>query len=241
MKINENKGSEKVVASRSVMRNYLIAGGTSLILFLLIFALVYTGIFQNADQAAALAINGYLGAAFTQLMVLATNYGREYFWTAIVAVMLIFGKRETKILAIELAVLFAAGIVVGEALKFAYYRDRPFLVMPSEIQLRVPTDSDSSFPSGHAIIVGIGAMFVAAKVKNKVAVALLVIESAVVCYSRVYLGAHFPSDVLGGLAVAGAIAFLGLFVIDGKLKKFIEALGGFFDKMFRTLHFPAVL
>lgn len=219
---------------------FLFAGSLSLILFVLVTGLVVTKTTQTVDANLAVAINRGLGPAFSQLMVWATQYGREYFWTAIVAVMLIFGKRETKLLALELAALFVCGIIAGEVLKILIFRERPFHVL-SSITLRVPPDTDSSFPSGHAVIVSIGAVFVLATFRNKLAALLLTIEAAVVCYSRVYVGAHYPMDVLGGILVGTTVVFLGLFVFRNYLSKLFDYVGNVFVRLFRSLHIPEVL
>ena len=58
-------------------------------------------------------------------MVDATLYGREDFWIPIVVVMFVLGKRDTKLMAIELAALFIVGIAAGDLLKYVAYRPRP--------------------------------------------------------------------------------------------------------------------
>jgi membrane-associated phospholipid phosphatase len=220
----------------------LLAGTIFLIAYVCIFALILSGVFQSEDAWLAIRINSASVAWATPLMIFATNYGREYFWTALVALMLIFGKRETKMLAIELAVLFIVGIFVGDALKIAYYRERPFLALPTgQINLLVQTDSDSSFPSGHALIVSIGAFFAFSRLGTRggkswrLLSAVLILEAAIVCYSRVYLGAHYPTDVLGGIFVGGAIVYLGLYLIEGHFGALLSNFGGYIEKAFRRI------
>jgi undecaprenyl-diphosphatase len=211
----------------------LLAGAACFLSFLVVAALVFTRATQGPDASLALAINhAYLGAPLNQLMILATDYGREYFWVGVVAVMLIFGDRRTKILAVELALLFVAGIIVGEVAKVALYRARPFETIPA-IVLRVATDTDSSFPSGHALIVSIGAGFALALFRNKGVAILLSLEAAVVCYSRVYVGAHYPMDVLGGVVLGLAITYVGLFLVDRFLRAPISKIAALVARVFR--------
>jgi undecaprenyl-diphosphatase len=192
----------------------LTLGLVSTLGFVVLSALVFSNLTQAADAQLALAINhAGLGAALTALMVWAAEYGREYFWIPVVGVMLILGSRRTKLLAMELAVLFIVGIALGELLKIAVFRPRPFESIHTIIT-RVPTDLDSSFPSGHALIVTIGAAFSVLKFRKKVVGLLFVLEAAIVCYSRVYVGMHYPLDVVGGILLGIVIAGVGLFIIE---------------------------
>ncbi|MDG6995589.1 MAG: VTT domain-containing protein [Nitrososphaerota archaeon] len=201
----------------------VVAGLAMLAVFLLITGLVISGVSQGVDSSLALYINHMnVGSTLNSLFILASKYGREYFWIPVVGLMLLFGKRDTKMLAIELAVLFIAGIVAGEAMKFLMYRPRPFETV-ANIITRVPIDTDSSYPSGHALMVSIGAIFALEKFRRKTLALLLALEAAMVCYSRVYVGMHYPLDVVSGIFLGGFIVFVGLFVIERtRLKKVVD-------------------
>src|SRR6266480_849217 len=84
-------------------RPFLSLGAVSMVSFVVVSGLVFSRLTQTADAQLALSINqAYLGSAVSALMVLAAEYGREYFWIPVVAVMLVFGDRRTKFLAMEL-------------------------------------------------------------------------------------------------------------------------------------------
>jgi membrane-associated phospholipid phosphatase len=197
-----------------VVRSCLTLGIVSTLGFLVVSALVFSKATQAADAQLAIDVNhAFLGSALTTLMVAAAEYGREYFWIPVVAVMLTLGSRRTKQLAIELAILFIIGVVLGEVLKVTTFRPRPFEVI-SSIITRVPTDLDSSYPSGHALIVTIGAAFSVLTFRKKVVSLLFVLEAAIVCYARVYVGLHYPLDVVGGVLLGIGVVGLGLFLIE---------------------------
>jgi len=186
----------------------MVAGLCSLGLFAIVTLLVFSGRLQTADAEAALLVNGYnFGSLGTILMQLFTNYGRELVWGLLVLVMLLFGNRNTKIIGLELGVLFLVGILVGDISKILLPRPRPFPTVP--LTLRIPNETDSSYPSGHALIVSIGAAFCLARFHRKIVAGLLTIEAGIVCYSRVYLGVHYPLDIAGGVALGIGIALVG--------------------------------
>jgi len=121
--------------------------------------------------------------------------------------MFLFGNRNTKILALELAVLFLLGALVGDLSKILLPRPRPFPTIP--VTLRIPNETDSSYPSGHALIVSIGAAFCLTSFRRRFVAWLLAVEAGIVCYSRVYLGVHYPLDVAGGVSLGIAMALVG--------------------------------
>ena len=203
-------------------------------IFFLVFAFLGLAVkvlptLVQADYSAALWINGLdLGAPTSSILVYASLFGREYFWTAVVALMFVLGDKRTKAVAFGLSAVLVVGIFAGEGAKALVMRERPFdyviTSLTSEITLRVPYDSTSSFPSGHALIVSIGAFYFFLTFRKKWVAALLTIEAALVCVSRVYVGAHFPLDVVGGVALGAAIAFGGLAFGRRYVKSNVKAL-----------------
>jgi membrane-associated phospholipid phosphatase len=169
------------------------------------------------------------GAAFTAIMVAASTYGREYVWAGVVAAMLIFGSKKTKLDAIELVILFTAGILTGELLKYLINKPRPFEILLN-IVTHVPREYDSSFPSGHALIVAIGATFALLKFQKKSIALALTLEASIVAYSRVYVGMHYPLDVMAGVCIGAAIAFLGVSLLDHP----VQGLSGWITQFTRA-------
>lgn len=203
----------------------LAVGLTGLLGFLITTALVVSRVSQNTDLQAAIEVNqSYLGTVGTALMVLLTNYGREVVWGLVVVVLFLRGNKRTKLLAVELALLFLVGVIVGDVAKSMYYRPRPYLADPVDIILRVARDMDSAYPSGHALIASIGAAFCLARFRHKTVAAVLAFEAALVCYSRVYVGVHYPLDVVGGVFLGVAIALIGSLAVEKYLWRALEKL-----------------
>lgn len=208
--------------------------------FFAVTLLVFMQLSQTADARFTLTLNSSLGEPFTTLMVLASRYGRGYFWGSILLVMILLGKRETRFLGLELAALIVIGVVSGEVIKHTLYRIRPFESV-SGIVPRSPAEYDSSYVSGHALIASIGAFFSVAKFKNNLLRFLLPLEGAIVCYSRVYIGMHYVTDVIAAVFLAGAIVQLGLYLLDGYLKEGIVNFANQLQHLFKRIGIPEIL
>jgi undecaprenyl-diphosphatase len=93
------------------------------------------------------------------------------------------------------------------AVKAAADRPRPFESLPEPDPLLTATVG-ASLPSGHAATSFAGAVLLAAIVP-RAAPALLVLALGV-SFSRIYVGVHYPTDVLLGAAIGAAVAALAL-------------------------------
>lgn len=103
--------------------------------------------------------------------------------------------------------LVTAGVLAADMLalllKVAVGRRRPFLVDPDQDPL-VGTPLDLSFPSGHAATSFAGATLLA-WYAPRFAVPLYAL-AALVAWSRVYVGVHYPLDIVAGAALGVAVA-----------------------------------
>jgi membrane-associated phospholipid phosphatase len=108
--------------------------------------------------------------------------------------------------------VFAAVVVAGLAaalLKFVIGRARPGLIEqvgPYAFDLFGPSSSWASFPSGHTTTIMSCAAALALLLPRWRLTILL--AGAFVSFSRVFIGAHYPSDVLGGVALGALVAWL---------------------------------
>jgi membrane-associated phospholipid phosphatase len=197
---------------------------------------------NGSDLQAALWVNHLsLGEPLNSLLVAASVYGREYFWIPLVAVLFLLGDKRTKLVALGLCGVFVAGIAIGEIAKDIVARARPdqSFIFSSQISalngpiIRTPLDTDYSFPSGHAVIVSIGAVYSLLTFRRKWIALLLLVEALVVGFSRVYTFEHFPTDVVAGFAIGSAITFAGLMLEKRYLRPQGEALTYHLVKLLR--------
>ena len=201
------------------MNKYFGASVVILALFLLIAALVSPKIgFNNAsnnspvsraDSTAFLEVNNSHSHSLNKLMIWSTKYGREVFWPIVIILLFVFGGWTGRKTAVVMAISMLVLIPFGELAKDIVAKPRPEI---PKTDFLIPADKDYGFPSGHAVIVSAGAAVTLALFRGtprKLAVSItLAIEAAVVCISRVYVGGHYPLDVIGGILLGVGVSFI---------------------------------
>ncbi len=104
---------------------------------------------------------------------------------------------------VSAAVAGAIGYVSENLIGFIWFRPRPFAVLSDAVKLIEKSGLEKSFPSGHATIAFSLAFSVF--LRNRTWGFPLMALAVFVGVSRVVVGVHYPSDVLGG-AVLGCLA-----------------------------------
>lgn len=120
------------------------------------------------------------------------------------------------IVAIGLAV-GAADFIASGILKDWVARPRPSRVPELEGVLHLVNDYRSGqygFVSSHAANTMAVALLFSLIWRNKIATCGLMLWVAANCYSRMYLGVHYPTDILGGLIVGSLVAVVGYWLLD---------------------------
>ena len=115
--------------------------------------------------------------------------------------------KQAKIKACEAFISVGTAIIVTEVLKPIINRKRPVDSYPGEVFTISPAHS-GSFPSGHTSLAFSTATTIALQYKKWYIVVPAYLWAGSVGYSRMYLGKHYPSDVLAGAAVGIGSAFL---------------------------------
>jgi len=143
-----------------------------------------------------------------------------YIFMAATAIIFILGIMNNKIeyrkVALNTIVLTTINLVLSFIVGSIYYVDRPFV--HNKVNLLFPHTADASFPSDHAT----GTMSIALGLKNynKLLSVILTILSVIVGFSRVYVGHHYPLDIIG----AYIIVFITNHIYNIKLRDRIGSL-----------------
>ena len=117
--------------------------------------------------------------------------------------------------ALTVLVSVVSGMVLSQAIKWAYARPRPELV-PHGMETY-----SASFPSGHSMMAAVayltlGALLARHQTQPRMKVYVLVVAvvlTMLVGISRIYLGVHWPTDVLAGWCLGAAWAILCWFAM----------------------------
>jgi undecaprenyl-diphosphatase len=93
----------------------------------------------------------------------------------------------------------ALGLIGNVIVSHIWFRDRPFVAHPGTVHLLVHHPADASFPSDHSAALAGIAVGLLAFVWWLGAIGI--VWALAVGLARVYVGEHYPGDVLGGYAI----------------------------------------
>jgi undecaprenyl-diphosphatase len=166
---------------------------------------------RDLDRALFRAVFGVKWIPLTTVMRDFTVVGTAgALWGFLAAVaFLLTGLQPSHLLIPWIAV--AASWTLAEGAKYLFNRARPF-IWDTEIAPLIKTPSSSSFPSGHSATAAAGALTLS--VLYPPFAPVFVVAGFLVVLSRVYLGVHFPVDVLAGVVIGTATAGIVLAVAE---------------------------
>ncbi|GAB4452412.1 MAG: hypothetical protein Kow0031_34840 [Anaerolineae bacterium] len=104
------------------------------------------------------------------------------------------------------AMLLAAGLALLAALLFQFLAQRP---RPEGMRLLLAAPGFGSFPSGHAAVAFGAAVALALSVRRWQVGVPAITLAALVAYSRLYLGHHYPTDVVAGALLGASLGAAG--------------------------------
>lgn len=175
---------------------------------------VHEGETLIVDQTILRTINEHSSPVLDQFFLVITNFGGTIAVVHITAITLalLMARKQYKHATIVAAAVGGAALI-NVVLKLIFERARP------DLWEQFIVETSYSFPSGHAMISSVLA-FAAIAVFWKTKWRLAVIISAslftiLIGFSRLYLGVHYPTDVLAGWFVSAAWALVVVAVVNG--------------------------
>ena len=172
-------------------------------------------IFKKVDNTILRWINvKFRNKTFDKIMPIITSAGNlGIIW--IVISVLLMTKKDYRVLGQTILIALVITTIIGEGIiKNIVKRKRPFYG-DDDKELLISRPITYSFPSGHtASSFAVAAIFI--ETENVASFEIIVLAS-LIAFSRVYLGVHYPSDVIGGGIIGFFCGVLTVVLFLGKV------------------------
>jgi len=192
-----------------------------IIIFIAISVLVASGATSSFDSSVTDSIVRASGnpAMDTAMIVVTTSADLFPVWLSpmIIFSFILIIKRRTRRIGAILLLIIAISALVTTQMKGIVDRDRPPYEFKPNVGFDYKPEQDilsrfaSSFPSGHAVRSAAFALVISYMIRNRSvggvpAGMLMWVFPVSVGFSRMYIGAHYPTDVIGGIVLGLIIA-----------------------------------
>jgi membrane-associated phospholipid phosphatase len=183
----------------------LLAAAVALLIFSWLGREIVGGVTLGLDEVVRHAVHDHSSPTLTRIMVTASRYGGPSWLVPIgLALALVFLIRGWPRGALLITITLAGAGLLNGMLKQTFARERP----PAFFDYPLPPSP--SFPSGHAFFAasffGSLAVLVSSRMRStSLRIAMWILAGGLILLigsSRVYLGVHYPSDVVAGYAAA---------------------------------------
>jgi len=225
-KVHHNREVIKKIKSSpySIYILEIVIGVFLCVISILFFAEIAENVFGKETQGLDIAVSRFIYSLrtpwLTNIMLFLSFMGAEFTLIAASLGALFLGFKHRKREAVLFVGIFGMGVVLNLLLKMIFQRPRPDIAPLVHLH-------SYSFPSTHAmnafIFYSIFSFFVWHLTHDKRLTILAITISSIliilVGFSRVYLGAHYPSDVLAGF-VAGFFVFMSAIIMQRTLSLF---------------------
>ena len=200
-------------------KRYVLCGGL-IVLFFVILISILMGRTLFIDTTIMNMMANIRGEGLTKIVKIITLFGESKLILVLVVALagiLYFTKHKAD--AYMMCLNLFNIVILNKGIKYLVRRERPLNMLIEE--------DGFSFPSGHSMLsIGVYGFLMFLIYKSNlekkyktILMTLLTIIIVVVGLTRMYLGVHYPSDVIGGYLITGAYLIIFISIINEKVYK----------------------
>ena len=155
------------------------------------------------------------------LMIFITSLGNGGMIWIVATIVLLIPKKTRKAGIMSAAALLGSLIINNNIVKNIVQRPRPFVTF-TDLQIIIPTPSEFSFPSGHTSSSFAAAAVFYRHLPRKIGLPSVIL-AGLIGFSRLYVGVHYPTDVIAGVIMGILLSYLAEYLVDLFAKKLKKA------------------
>lgn len=157
-------------------------------------------VLMKTDEELFFIIYGSQKACWNKFFNMLTNLGGTF--SQIFLIILLSAVPSTRDIGIKLGIVQIVVTAIVQGIKRIATRIRPYDAFDEVVPLR--TERDFSFPSGHTAA-AFSCAFTLSNLVTQITVPIFAV-ALLIAYSRIYLGTHYPSDVIAGSIIGSGLA-----------------------------------
>ena len=144
----------------------------------------------------------------TLLLAVAGFFAEYAIWVipVLIGIGWLRGNEHTRKILLEATASGLAGLLINQLIGLVWQHPRPFMIGLGHTFM--PHAADSSFPSDHLTLLWAVAFIFLMHRRPRLAGMMLAVLGLPMAWARIYLGVHFPLDMLGAALVAALSAWL---------------------------------
>lgn len=155
------------------------------------------------------------------LMIFITSLGNGGMIWIVATIVLLIPKKTRKAGIMSAVALLGSLIINNNIVKNIVQRPRPFVTF-TDLQIIIPTPSEFSFPSGHTSSSFAAAAVFYRNLPKKIGLPSVIL-AGLIGFSRLYVGVHYPTDVIAGVLMGILLSYLAEYLVNLFVKKLKKA------------------
>ena len=177
------------------------------------------------DGEILLWIQMYLrNEVLTPVLTFITHLGDKGLFWIVLSLLLLIKKSTRKTGFLSLLSLLITFLIVNVCMKNGFARIRPYETL-TDLLFLIEKQSDFSFPSGHSASSFASAVVLFKQLPKRYGIPILIL-AVLIAFSRIYMGVHYPTDILAGILIGSIVALLIVYVNKRIEKKKIMTNNG---------------